>query len=110
MKFCPKCKSIMFPKKEGDKIVWICRKCGYREEESAKKNELVVKTEINDRKGIPVIDVEAQKKQLPTVEVECPKCGYNKAIFWLRQTRAADEPPTRFFKCLRCGHVWREYA
>jgi len=26
------------------------------------------------------------------------------------QTRAADEPPTRFYRCTKCGHTWREYA
>jgi len=40
---------------------------------------------------------------------ECPKCGHNEAYYWFMQTRAADEPPTRFYKCTRCGYVWREY-
>ncbi|MEM4865380.1 MAG: hypothetical protein QXY09_02690 [Acidilobaceae archaeon] len=26
------------------------------------------------------------------------------------QTRAADEPPTRFYRCTKCGYTWREYA
>jgi DNA-directed RNA polymerase subunit M len=32
------------------------------------------------------------------------------AYFWTQQTRGADEPETRFFKCTKCSHTWREYA
>ncbi|RLG87398.1 MAG: transcription factor S, partial [Thermoprotei archaeon] len=41
--------------------------------------------------------------------VRCPRCGYDEVYYWEVQTRAADEPTTRFFKCARCGYVWREY-
>ena len=46
---------------------------------------------------------------LPTADAECPKCGHNKAYWVLRQTRAADEPETRIFRCVKCSHSWREY-
>lgn len=41
---------------------------------------------------------------------ECPKCGKKKVISWMEQTRASDEPPTRFYKCLNCNNTWREYT
>jgi DNA-directed RNA polymerase subunit M len=43
-------------------------------------------------------------------DIECQKCGAKKVISWMEQTRASDEPPTRFYKCLKCNHTWREYS
>ena len=33
----------------------------------------------------------------------------SKNIYELKQTRSADEAPTRFFECAKCGHKWRDY-
>ncbi len=41
---------------------------------------------------------------------ECPKCRKKKVISWTEQTRASDEPPTRFYKCMECSYTWREYS
>ena len=38
------------------------------------------------------------------------ECGLGKARFWLVQTRASDEPETKFFKCEKCKHTWRDYG
>lgn len=43
------------------------------------------------------------------VEADCPKCHHSLAEHWEVQTRSADEPATRFFKCRQCGHTRREY-
>jgi len=40
----------------------------------------------------------------------CPKCGNDEAFFWTAQMRAADEAETRFFRCTKCKHTWREYS
>jgi DNA-directed RNA polymerase, subunit M/Transcription elongation factor TFIIS len=53
-------------------------------------------------------DVDTSKLPV-SKEVTCPKCGNHEAYYWMIQTRAADEPPTRFYKCVKCGHTWREY-
>jgi len=42
-------------------------------------------------------------------QVRCSKCGHNEVFAWQIQTRAADEPPTTFYRCTKCGHTWREY-
>ncbi|PIO07920.1 transcription factor S, partial [Candidatus Pacearchaeota archaeon CG10_big_fil_rev_8_21_14_0_10_35_219] len=31
------------------------------------------------------------------------------AYFWTMQTRAADESETKFYRCTKCDHTWREY-
>ncbi|GAG32325.1 unnamed protein product [marine sediment metagenome] len=54
--------------------------------------------------------IDENKSNLPLADEECPKCGCPKAYYWTVQTRAGDEPETRFYKCKKCGHVWREYS
>ena len=44
------------------------------------------------------------------VMVVCPECGNDKAYYEIKQTRSADEAPTRFFTCTACKHSWREYS
>ena len=39
----------------------------------------------------------------------CPECGHDRAYYELKQTRSADEAPTRIFECAKCGHKWRNY-
>ena len=42
-------------------------------------------------------------------KAECPKCHNGEAFWVMRQTRAADEPTTRIYRCVKCSHTWREY-
>ena len=102
MKFCPKCKSIMLPKKQGDKAVFVCH-CGYSEAGETRIKE-AVKQEIREI-GI----VEKQIETLPVVNAKCPHCSHREAYNWEIQTRSGDEAATQFFKCKKCGHTWREY-
>jgi len=98
--FCPKCKSLCFPK---DGVV-TCNKCGYQIADSRKKKGVITKKRERE-----FIIVEEAAATLPTTDVSCPKCGNGKAFWVLRQTRAADEPETRIFRCTKCSHSWREY-
>ncbi|MBI5065652.1 transcription factor S [Candidatus Woesearchaeota archaeon] len=105
MLFCPKCGSIMMPKQEKGKNVLSCS-CGYKKE----NNEEIKIKEVNEREKEREIEVADEEQSLePLIDAECPKCRHGKAHNWIVQTRAADEPPTRFFKCEKCKHTWREY-
>jgi len=99
---------MMQPKeKEGtDKVELVCPKCGYKEGADEEKN-ITVETQ---EKTEDVVLIEKQGAGLPETENECPKCHNLKAYWWLEQTRSADEAPTRFYKCTKCGHTWREYS
>ena len=100
--FCPKCGSVLIPHKTKDKLIVKC-KCGYKgEAETA-----VITEKVEKLREIEVVE-EAEGTH-PIVDAECPKCGHNKAEHWTIQIRAADEPETRFYKCTKCGHTWREY-
>lgn len=102
MMFCPKCGSILRPVKERNKVVWVCS-CGYRTSDG----RIEISEKMKHGKEVEV--VEETKENLPVTEETCPKCGNDKAYFWTKQTRASDEPETRFYKCVKCGHTWRAY-
>ncbi len=104
MMFCPKCGSLLVPKNEGNKKVLFC-KCGFStaEIEGAKLHET-----IKEEKEIEVVEKEPEVH--PLMDAECPKCKHKKAYFWTVQTRASDEPETKFLKCEKCEHVWRDYS
>jgi len=117
MEFCPKCGSRLVPKKEksGRKttIVFVCPKCEYRKQ--AATNEVAPKVakviQHNPQQLVAVIGKEEQKlRTLPTVRVECPRCGNNLAYVWQVQTRGADESSTQFLRCTKCGYTFREYS
>lgn len=71
------------------------------------KGQFKVMSNIIKRKEIIVSDISSAP--LPKTEVECPKCGHNEAYWWMIQTRSADEAPTTFYRCVNCGHTWRDY-
>jgi len=117
MEFCPKCGSRLTPKKEKigkeTSIVLACPKCGYRKHASGKKVEPKVAKVIEHKPQqlVAVIGKEEQKlRTLPTVRIECPKCGNNLAYVWQVQTRGADESSTQFLRCTKCNHTFREYS
>ncbi|MEM3416706.1 MAG: transcription factor S [Candidatus Nanoarchaeia archaeon] len=100
--FCPKCGALLIPKtdKEGK---LVCKNCGALVEGEVKISEK--RSETREK----IILIKEEPKVLPKTKEECPKCGNMEAYFWVVQTRAPDEPPTRFFRCTKCGHTWRDY-
>jgi len=110
MEFCDKCGSVLEPQKKGTKIILVCRKCG-KKKSTIKKGDYKMSISTG-KKPEKIIVVEKTKnfEALPTTKVECPKCNNKKAYWWMQQTRASDEPPTRFYRCVKCKHTWREYS
>lgn len=110
--FCPKCGSLMMPKKKGSDTILTCSKCGYEERAGSDSDSYVLRENVAHSPRDKITIVEKDNKNLnpmPTTKVDCPKCHHNKAAYWQLQTRAADEGSTLFFRCLKCGHTWREY-
>ena len=79
--FCPKCGSVLLPKKEGSKRTLVCS-CGYKSSniEGVKITETMVKKE----KDVEVIDKKINI--LPKTKAECEKCGH-KVAFIFRSSR-----------------------
>ena len=136
MEFCPDCgmRLVSRREKKAKKAVFhlVCPKCGYSKD-GGDKPSVVPKTieikdlyysypdgtsalngvsfEIKGKESIAIIGREEQKlRTLPTVRIECPKCGNNTAYAWQVQTRGTDESSTQFFRCTKCGHTFREYS
>ena len=119
--FCPKCGSIMIPKKNPDrkkakkakkgeeeespKKILACSSCGYSDADSS---ALVIKEKSSNPQEMVSI-IEEDVTAMPLIDAECEKCGHSKAYFWTLQTRAADEPETKFMRCEKCKHTWRDY-
>lgn len=106
MQFCPKCGSIMIPKKEGKETIVVCSRCSHKSSDT--ENMSFKETVKEKEKDVGV--VESDVETLPTTKEDCPKCGNDKAYYWEIQTRASDEPATKFLKCTKCKHTWRDYS
>ncbi len=102
MEFCPKCGSMILVT---DKQKAVCAKCNYRPKGKIK---IQASQEIEKAKKIPVID-EKKLNTYPVVAMKCPECKYHESYFWTMQTRAADESETKFYRCTKCEHTWRNY-
>ena len=101
MEFCPKCGSILEEKRKN----YGCVRCGYTAKGRVK---IISEDKIVQVKEIGVVK-EKETDVFPTTSAVCPKCWNKEAYFWTAQTRAADEAETKFFRCTKCKHTWREY-
>lgn len=102
MHFCPKCGIVLVQKVKR----FSCLKCGYVSQE---KVSIVSSEKMNKEIKIGVVH-EKDSSVWPVVNESCPKCGEDKAYYFIAQTRAGDEAETCFFKCVKCSHTWREYS
>ena len=116
MEFCPKCGSRLELKKEkvGEdlEVVFACSKCEYVKHGIEKIRPKISELKVtNTEKTVTVISKEDQElRTMPTLKVECPKCGNNLVFVWQVQTRGADESSTQFLRCTKCGYTFREYS
>ncbi len=101
MEFCAKCGSVLEEKRKN----FGCVRCGYT---SSGKIKISSKEKITEDREIGIIN-EKDTDIFPVIAGNCPKCKHKEIYFWTSQTRAGDEAETRFFKCVKCKHTWREY-
>ena len=106
--FCPEDKALM-------RLVQgrlTCPKCGHRE---APRPGIVVKGEPVERtrnkfSELGIIDDPSKfESQIWPIDdsVQCGGCKSWGAYYYLRQTRKADEPTTRFYQCTKCKKKWK---
>ena len=101
MMFCPKCGSILLPDEKG---AFVCAKDGYESKEDVEFSE---EAKVTDKKEVHMVD--KRPEILPRVKADCKKCGNKEAYYFVQQTRSADEAPTIFYECTKCGQKWRQY-
>ena len=103
MKFCPTCEVRL---KKSDSGL-ICPKCGYAEGGSAETKKLKEEETVSE---FNVLEENEGKETLPSIKIDCEKCGNDQAVWWMLQTRSADEPTTQFYRCTKCSYTWRDYS
>src|SRR3989338_4896553 len=97
--FCPKCGSILRPKEKAGKKVLFCD-CGFSKMPEGEEKSVSLRESGHGGKQIEVVEnIETH----PKIKITCDKCGNKIAYYWTQQTRGADEPETRFFKCTKCN-------
>ena len=104
MKFCPNCEVKL---KKSD-FELICPKCNYVEGKDNKQTTKTVQEEQTSE--FNVLAENEGEEALPTIKIECEKCKNDEAVWWMLQTRSADEPTTQFYRCTKCRYTWRNYA
>lgn len=84
-----------------------CGKCGYVEGEAEPAS--TTGADATDS-GFNILSESDSTVTLPTIKIDCEKCSHNEAVWWMLQTRGADEPTTQFYRCVKCSHTWRNYS
>ena len=101
MEFCPKCGSVLI---KSGKII-KCARCRY-------KSKSKIKIEVSESMKKPLAVGVITDKDIdvfPVISGRCPKCSNKEAYFWTSVSRSGDEAETKFFRCTKCKHTWREY-
>ena len=106
MQFCDDCGSMMV----SEAGTMVCTSCGASADRDEELAAEFVSTEAQTDDDVIETEEGANFEGKPTSsDVHCDECGNGVAWYTIKQTGAADEPPTRFFKCTECGYRWREY-
>lgn len=76
-----------------------------------KQEKISIGQVLNEKKKEVIVFKKGEEySELPKTKIMCPNCENTEAYWWMQQTRSADEPPTIFYKCTKCGYSWRSYG
>ena len=119
MLFCPFCASLLLLEESATGLRFSCHVlgCSYVAPVRSVTTHTVSLQHLNKRlpdeaeRKDPTAATEAEKQASgkPRTTVACPAdgCASTEAEYEQVQTRSADEPPSTFYACLKCGHTWR---
>ena len=102
MEFCPDCGAMLLPK--NGKLECSC---GYTKDLSENNDDYELSRKVEAEETVKMIGEDVDMRS--TIKETCPECGHDEAYYELKQTRSADEAPTRIFTCAKCKHTWRAY-
>lgn len=112
MEFCDVCGSMLAPLKIDGKFVMACPKCGIGKKDITDDNKMLTQEikHVKEEEEMVIIEDSDSLNTMPTKMMYCSKCEKNlETQWWTVQTRSGDEAPTRFYRCTKCKHTWREY-
>lgn len=101
IKFCPKCKRMLVPLKEGGKLIVRSGNCDFSEEINDK--EILGASEKIKQKESVGKGVSSEKDSFATYDNLCKKCGYDKAQVLDMGVFYSDEDNLILLKCGKCG-------
>lgn len=119
MLFCPFCASLLLLESSPTGLRYSChvQGCAYVSPVRGVSTNVISLAQFNKRlpdeaeRSDPTAAAEAERKASgrQRVTVECPQAGCDgtEAEYEQLQIRSADEPPSTFYSCLKCGHGWR---
>ena len=107
MDFCPHCDTRL---KKNDDGLLACAKWKFVKEKTVN----ITKEKSEDANSEFLVMDESDMNQAKglesTVPIDCEKCHNKEGVSWTFQTRSADEPETKFYRCTKCNHTWRDYT
>ena len=106
MDFCPNCESRL----KNNNGLLSCPNCKFVKEESTKINKEKSEDVSSEFLIMDESDLNQAKGLEATVKIDCEKCHNQEGVWWAFQTRSADEPETKFYRCTKCNHTWRDYT
>lgn len=110
MEFCEECGGMLVSQKKDGETVMECRNCGHVQDVEEEDMKVTEEKEEDPMDRLNVNEEGEDDTTHPTVKQKCNKCGEEtEHEWWMKQTRASDEPPTRFYRCTECGNVYKEY-
>ena len=109
MEFCQKCGTRLKNASNSPQIL-ACPRCGYEKAETEVNPSSTVTGQTFKESIVVINQEEAGLRVLPTIKVDCPKCDGNRANYWTIYAGDAEETivEVQVFRCMRCGHSWRE--
>ncbi|MFB6291970.1 MAG: transcription factor S [Candidatus Nanohaloarchaea archaeon] len=109
MEFCEECGGMLVSENDGEGVM-KCRNCGQAHEVEEGDYRVTEEKEEDPMDRLNISEEDDESSTRPTTMKECPSCGgETEHEWWMEQTRASDEPPTRFYECTECGNVHKEY-
>ncbi|KAI2605081.1 uncharacterized protein GGS25DRAFT_524589 [Hypoxylon fragiforme] len=107
--FCPQCSNILTisPSPDTGRNRLECRTCPYQ---YAIEQPMYSRRHFKRKEREDVFGGAQAWENADKQKVQCnnSSCDGNEAAFYQIQIRSADEPMTTFYKCMACGHRWRE--
>jgi DNA-directed RNA polymerase subunit M len=107
MEFCPNCEIRL---KKNDSGSLHCPKCKYLKKKTVESTKEESEEANSEFLVMGEEDVKQSKGLESTVPIDCEKCHNKEGVSWTFQTRSADEPETKFYRCTKCNYTWRDYT
>ncbi|KAK6464982.1 putative RNA polymerase III subunit C11 [Scheffersomyces coipomensis] len=108
--FCPNCSNMLLitPSSEDGCNKFYCPTCPY--EFKINGFQLFERKKLHRKEVDDVLGGEGTWDNVDQTAAQCAidSCDSTKAYFFQLQIRSADEPMTTFYKCVSCGHRWKE--